>query len=319
MMWVFAVEVGALSLKWEAPGDCQRADTVSAQVESLIGRPLTSVEAPSFEVNVTPTGKGFRLELVTLDEARGTRSSRTFEGGGCASVTDAAGVAMALAIRAQAEAEKSPDTQASAADVQREEPRAPPQQPAAPSQVSAKPVPAAGAEVAVNPRVQMALAAAVILDTAALPHPAPGVAVAVGARVSALRGELQGLALLPNETEASAGGRGEFGLLAGALLACYERSEVVGTATAAACVGVEVGRMSGEGSGVTNPDVGDAPWWAARAEVGAVLRASRGLGFAVRAGIAAPVSRPRFELDGVELHRPAALTLRAALGVEVWP
>lgn len=308
----FAAEARAAGLSWAAPDDCQRADAVSAQVESLIGRPFASVEAPNFEVTITRAGERFRLELVTVDAGQGTRSRRTFEENECVSVTDAAGVAMAIAIGAQADGQ--PENQEPSVESRNEQPL--PQ--TVPSPVAEKPR-APPTEAKARRRVQIVLNAGAALDAGALPHPAPGFAASAGARLLAFRVELQGLAFLPAGADAPSGGSAEFALFGGAALVCYEAANALGSAAVGACAGFELGRMTGEGSGVTDPGEGDAAWRAARAEIGAVYPASRTLGFAARLGVAVPTSRARFDLAGNEVHRPAALTLRATLGIELWP
>ena len=62
--------------------------------------------------------------------------------------------------------------------------------------------------------------------------------------------------------------------------------------------------------------VGTALWSAARLELGAALRVNSSLRLVARVGVAVPFARQEFVLDGEAVHEPAALSARAALGVE---
>jgi hypothetical protein len=120
--------------------------------------------------------------------------------------------------------------------------------------------------------------------------------------------------LAPRTQELAEDRSGQFDLLAAALLGCVEpgasKLSVVG------CAGFELGRLAGEGRGVSDPEIGAALWAAARVEVGAEFELYPTLRLATRLGVAIPLERREFVLDGQPVHRPAALTARGALGVD---
>jgi hypothetical protein len=302
----------AAELGWSAPDACQRADVVRSQVESLIGRSLAEIEAPSFEVTITQKGDTWSLELVTLAPAR---SSRTLKGPSCVAVTDAAGVAMALAIRATTET--APDGPP-ASETQAEAAPSPPPPDAAPDAAPvAPPEPAEPVAQRGDARFGAVVGLGVTVDAATLPAPVLGLAAHAGLRLASLRLELQGLAFAPSTLELADEQSAEFTLFSGALLGCF--AGPLPTLTVLGCAGAELGRLAGEGQGVTDPELGSALWQAARIEGGVELPISAGLRLSARLGAAVPLARPEFQLDGNTVHRPASMTLRAALGVILLP
>lgn len=109
----------------------------------------------------------------------------------------------------------------------------------------------------------------------------------------------------------------DFNLLSGALLGCVDNA--FGTLRAGGCAGFELGSLSGEGQGVSNPHLGSALWEAARLELGGFYPLGHELSLTARVGVAIPFSRPEFVLDGNPVYRPSALGLRASVGVELLP
>ncbi len=305
-----AAPLSAAEMSWNGPADCQRADLVREQVESLIGRPLAELETPSFELQIAPKGDIWSLELVTFAPAR---SSRTLEGPSCAAVTDAAGVAMAMAIRATESAHEAPPVTEPPGK------EAPP--PPATTEVPPPP-PAArradlGAEDSESARLGAMVGLSATVDSATLPAPVLGLGLGAGLRYSPVRLELQGQAFAPSTVSLAEGARGEFTLLSGAALGCFEGE--LTTIAVLGCGGLELGRLSGEGRRVTSPHLGAALWQAVRLEAGVELPPTSGLRFTARLGVAVPLARPDFQLDGNSVHRPAAMSLRAALGVALLP
>ena len=84
--------------------------------------------------------------------------------------------------------------------------------------------------------------------------------------------------------------------------------------------GIELGRLSGEGVGsaVTSSHPSNTFWSAARAELGLLVPLASSLRFVGRAGVALPMIRREFVLDGPEVvFRPASVSGRVALGLEL--
>jgi hypothetical protein len=307
-----AAPLRAAEMSWNAPADCQRADAVSGQVERQIGRPLSEVDAPSFQVAITHKGDRWQLELVTLAPAP---SSRTLEGPSCVAVTDAAGVAMALAISASAESARGAPPESTAPGVAPAPApltAAPPAAPTPTPPERAEPAaPSAGARLG----AVVGLSAAV--DSATLPAPVLGLGVGAGLRLAPLRVEAQGLAFAPSTLRLVDRQSAEFTLFAGALLGCFEAP--LPSVVVLGCAGAELGRIAGEGRGVTDPQLGSALWQAARVEGGVELPPADGLRFTARFGVGVPFNRPDFQLDGNTVHRPAAMTLRVTVGLMLLP
>jgi hypothetical protein len=296
----------AATVEWSSPADCERAEVVEARVEELVGRPLASVDEPNFQVNVTEAPGQWNLTLVT--RTGGGTSRRELSGQSCGEVTEAAAVAMAMAIRAAVpnaseNSEPSPPAETPAP--------APPATAASPARDRPTPAPHPKSSGA---RLGGVVGIAALLDTAALPAPTFGVAVGAGLRWGWLRAELQGAAFAPQTASLGEGRSAEFGLLSGALLGCIE-PPTPGVAVFG-CGGFELGSLSGEGHGVSNPEVGAALWAALRLEAGAEYKVNPALGLAARLGVAVPLERRQFVLDGEPVYRPAALGVRAALGVD---
>jgi hypothetical protein len=128
--------------------------------------------------------------------------------------------------------------------------------------------------------------------------------------------ELGASALLPQEGEHDDDSRigGTLWWFAGHALGCVSpRSSV----TWDACLGLEVGRLSGTGFGVDVPRTGQAVWLGPLTSAGARFPLGSSLSFEGRLGMAVPLPRPpAFGLDGFgEIHRPAAVSGRAELGI----
>jgi len=162
-----------------------------------------------------------------------------------------------------------------------------------------------------------AVALAVLADAGALPHAGLGLSLEGSLQFRRLRvvgiGALfaSQQTLLPGSTTG-----GDFQLAVGGVMACLTQG--LGRWTVLVCGGAEVGRLSAEGVGVNNPKLGAALWAAGRGDAGAVLSLGPRLALLLRGGVALPVTRPTFVLDGeTPVHRPSSVTARATLGVEM--
>jgi len=149
-----------------------------------------------------------------------------------------------------------------------------------------------------------------------LPTVGLGPTVAFALDWSALRVAVEGTFFPSSEAHLAGGAGGDFQLLLGGLLGCVTQS--VGPVAAAVCGGGEVGRLSGQGIGVSTPRLGAALWLAGRAEIGGALPLGPRFNLFLRAGIAIPASRPTFVLDGATfVHRSSGVTGRSVVGIGV--
>jgi hypothetical protein len=307
----------AAEIHWSGDESCRRVSEVDAQVETATGRPVSSVEVADFELRLKPhSGDEWNLELTTVRRADGARSTRSILGATCTEVTDAAAVAIALAIGpSQAAPENPPKPAAEPGEAQTVE------RPAAPDATSPQP------RKPPAPRGSIGWFAGLSanLDSSSTPSPAFGGSVRIGAswlpadeRKTALRLELEGALYAPTETSSVAGQAGKFRLAYGAPLACGAKP--LGGTTLLLCAGAELGQLSGEGVGeaVSASHPKNTFWAAARGELGMGYPREGALRLVGRAGMAVPLIRREFVLDGPDVvFRTAAISARVGLGVEL--
>lgn len=303
--WATPSVARGAGLGWDGPADCARAPMVALRVEDLTKRPLEAVEHLDFEITVARDGVAWNLTLVTRTSGR-EPSQRAFTGANCDEVSNAAAVAVAMAIQA---AEQPPTAEVTEAAP---EPPPPPPAPAAPSPTVRTDIQAV--EKRTSPHLGGIVGLSALFDTAALPHPTFGASAGGGLRWGSLRGEAAFMIFAPSRAALANGRSGEFNLWGVDVAGCIEPAGAL--VTVFGCAGVELGQMSGEGRGVSAPELGSALWSAARLEGGAGIDLGAALRVVPRLGVAVPFHRPQFVLAGEPIHRPAALSLRAALGIE---
>jgi len=315
----FSSPLLAAEIRWSGEASCRRELEVVEQVESATGRPVSSVEIADFELNLKSSSTDqWNLELTTVRRADGARSTRAIHGATCAEVTDAAAVAIALAIgpgQAQAESEPKPAVGQSAA--------AAGEKPVAEAgKVSAQPKDEASGK---QSALEWFAGLSGTLDSSSTPGLAVGAALHFGLGLlpsdkskTQLRLELEGAFYAPTETNPVGGQAGKFQLMYGAPLVCAGKP--LGGPLLLGCVGAEFGQLTGEGVGeaVTTSHQSQTFWSAARAELGLVVPLAASLRLLGRAGVAVPLIRRDFVLDGPEIvFRTAPLSARAGLGVEL--
>jgi hypothetical protein len=320
-VWAFFVaalesRAFAAEIRWNAPSDCDPRERVSTQIEKLLDRALPSIDSVDFEASIERAGpEGWRLTFVGIERERGERRTRTLSGESCAALADAGAVAIAMAVRST---EYDPDEAAA------------PGRPSEPDRSEEMPLPApapapgadrSSAQTAGSRkegdagRLRPLIGTQAAMDTGALPSVSPGLGVFLGVAWRSFRGEATFTAFLPQTQDTARGGGGDFALATGALAACLQPADAA--VRPLACAGFEIGQLTGEGVGVARSRSGSATWTAAKMEAGVSARIARDLSLLARAGVARPFSRPEFVLGGQEVvFQPAAITFRAALGVE---
>lgn len=306
---LLAASAGAAELDWHGDANCDRSEFVAEQVESLVGRSLADVDGLRFDIRVGPRpDDSWELTLITRDATGAVVGERSFQERSCVAVTDASAVAIAMTIRS---AEESPPP-ASVVQEPEETTAPPPPTPIAGERDRPATPPAPASNGRTTPRFAASVAA--VTDTGALPNPVLGAALGFSLRSGSLRLRAEGAWFAPTTDRLTTGLSTEFELVAGALLVCFERP--LGSAAVLGCGGYELGRMSGEGRGVTAPRSESVLWQAARLEAGASWTIATGFRLLTLAGVALPVDRHEFELDGIRVHR-SAFGLRAQLGAEL--
>jgi hypothetical protein len=297
--------LGAGELGWQAPPSCDREHFLE-EVERLTGRERASFELQA-EVSVLEAADGtFTLTLATSQARTGERATRVLQGKSCTEVTNAGSVALAMAIRAaESEAASTP-------------PVATPEPAPIRPDVTKDAAPTAPTKAPSTVRgPSFAVLGGIAGNAGVLPKLAAGLALEPSLRVGWLRFGVLGYFASSPRARFPAGASGTFLLLAAAPLACVERQ--VSEVAPVVCAGYELGRLSGEGAGVTHPRIGSARWQGARLELGLAAPAAGSLKFAARLGGTLSLERPTFVLDGVSVHRPAAVGWHALAGVEIVP
>ncbi|WP_437878103.1 hypothetical protein [Sorangium sp. So ce513] len=329
-----------VDLDWAAPDACADGGRVLAEIEQRLGRPAAAHGGPRLraraEVSQNARGSWDLHLTTTLGEAT---SSRDLHGETCAELASAAALIIALALDPEAAARApmgsapgtGPEADTDAGALPDAGPGALPDEAAEPDAGAAGTPPAAssptppdagrpaavGAPHGAPLDLRGTLRAFGVLDASALPAVAPGAGVAAGALLGAVRAEASGTyfgtqkALVPATSMG-----GDVWLASGGLRLCYasrHKDLEVGP-----CAGLEAGVMSATGFGVTSPGSNRALWLAPQLGALATYALSDRVRVPLAVDVLFPVVRDEFVLVGIgSVHRIPAVTVRAALGVEV--
>jgi hypothetical protein len=252
----------------------------------------------------------WRLTLAVVEGPPNEARTREHTGRTCTEVVDAAVVSIAMVVRAElgSSGDATPEESQRALSL-----TDPPRPAPLPRDQQARPAPRT--PPGASSRTWLVSAAVGgVGDVGALPEPSLGIGLEAGFGWRRLRllGTLA--AFPPAETSDSSERGGEFGLLLAGALACVEQT--VQGWSALACGGYEIGSLSGEGVGVTDPRPASVRWQALRAEAGARLPLGQKLGVLFRLGAAFPLERPTFVLNETDVvHRPSGVGARALIAL----
>ena len=307
----------ASDLGWSGPADCAQSEQLLFQVEQALGAPLADTGDVHLQVHVARTTPSAHALLRIEDgAAEPALSERSLVAPDCEKLVDTLAVAITLALEAAAPSGGSTPSPASAATpVDRA--AAPPQVSHAADVVVAEPQSTAAA----SPTARVV--ARVLGDVGSLPSPALGLGLGAQLAWSRLQLELLGTMWAEQHAQLNVSGLPEAGadvaLVSGTLSAC---STPLGADRAplvfALCLGWEMGRLSGEGTGISAPRQAHGLWLAAEASAGLTWRPAQTLGLGARLGAATPLGRGEFYLDRLgTVHQPASVVARAGLSVDV--
>jgi hypothetical protein len=303
-------DAAAAELALEEPCPCITRDELAFRVERLLGQPLAAVEAMQLSVRIGSTPAGFVAELGVTRPNLAEQGVRSLNAAACDALSEALALAIVVAIGADAEAPP---------------PAATPPLPAAPRDEPAPlavPVVAAESEVA-GSGPSLAGVAWMVGDSGTLPVPGLGLGVGVslvwpGVEVRAVGTWLPKREGTLDATDPSSPGT-SIGLVAGSALGCVPVGVDRAIVDVAACVGWELGELSGTGTHVSVPYEQRRLWSAARLDVAArwpVPGTSVGLEVSV-AGVV-PFTRDDFILKDLgTVHRPASVVGRLGLGISL--
>lgn len=322
-------------VRWSAPAGCPDGAAVEARVRALAGDGARAIEA---DATVSRSARGYRLELAT--------------GGGTCALEDASCEALAdtaawlVAASADATVEREPPMPSASIGAP-SPPRPPattvtataPTSTAAPTPTTATappeptplvvaapvrpstPTPVVTPDVPPQPRrahTRWSLGLGATWLVGVLPSARVGPAFALGYRAGSARIALDAL-WLPSATRTLSGGvaaNGAFTLYAAAL--GLERPFAIGPIEAGPRLGVGIGAIRGEGSGVDVPGGSTAPWVAVDGGIGASWPLAAAFALRVDASIVVPLTRPAFVIEGLGLvHQPSYVGARLGASGEL--
>jgi hypothetical protein len=283
---------------WHAPADCPQADAVHVALADALP-PRESAELPSVTVSgrvFAQADRDYVLELRFDGDRSGRRS---LEATSCQGLAQAAAMLIALVI------EPPP--------VPPDEPGAPPAEDTeSPHRTPATDSGAAPAEASLG----VSFGPSLVLDAGTMPAPTAGFGAAARVRVAALELAVEA-AIFPGTEQALAAGSEErvaFSLWELGLVGCltFEAELRFGP-----CAGAAASRMTGSSHGVAR-EVEEQRWVPAL-QAGGVARLDLGP-LSLRLDVRAlwPLQRARWSVSDPDYdHRPAPLSVRAVLGIEL--
>jgi hypothetical protein len=342
---------GLLDVSYSAPDPCPSQAVLDAELARLLGPALDRGGPLSVRAVVAQAKDGrFRLELELAHD--GTKSTRKLDSKSCDTLVRAAALVIALAhdpeaveARASQPTEAAPPSPAPLIGT-----GTPPPSATAPSPAPTTPAPVAPAPLApapswdVPPTLRRDAAPEVdrpsifgvairfgpAFGVADLPEVHAGLEGTLALRVAeyAIEGAFRLGLGTTGTVEANPDQGADFRLLAGVVRGCralypffdrpWPRPSL--SPELAACVGVEIGVMSGAGFGVANPQEGSAVWVAPRIDGRFALGVAGPLSLAADLGVAFPVDRRRFVIeagDTLVVHEPGPVAGRAGLAAEL--
>ena len=321
----------AAELAASGPAECADADELRFRVERSIGMPLRAAAGLRFDVMMERAAQGHRARIdVRLDGSDAITMQRLLVANDCEKLASAVSVAVALALGAGQESAASAEPSAAELASERASGTGPGAAGGGP-----EPAPAAAESLATDAgaterasdetaSLSPALSLWLLGDLGSLPSPALG--VALGAEVAWRRFELRALGTVLFEQQATldaalgSGPGAKLGLMTAALSACAAPfGELSAPLAPVACLGMELGRLSGEGTGIDFPRRGSAMWAAPLAQLGVVYRVPRtSLQLSSTLLGAVPLNRDEFALGGIgRVHQPPSFIGRWSLGLGV--
>jgi hypothetical protein len=319
-----AASAQAAELSAAGPAECADAEELEFRVERSIGMPLRDADSLSFDVLMEQVGSGHRARIdVRKKGSDAVTMQRVLLASDCDKLASAISVAVALALGAsQASVPGAESLEPAGSDIE-----AASGAPAAASASSEVVLPESAQSslpetAAPDPALVPAISLWMLGDVGSLPSPAFG--VALGVQTGWRRFELRALGTLLFEQEAEVespiepGQGARLELMTAALSGCAAPFGALRAAFApVVCLGMELGRLAGVGTGVDFPRRGSALWVAPLAQVAMVWsipQTSLRLSSALLG--AAPLNRDEFALGGIgSVHQPPPLIGRWALGV----
>ncbi len=298
-----------LALTWDAAEGCPDADWAQARLRERLGRPLADRAQEPLLARAALIRDGDRFVLTLHTEQAGATGDRALAAAACAELAEAAVLVLALAIDPDAVARVDEGAPPRAAELDHERPPflTPPE-----ANVKRKEL---------RPRL-WAVRADGLVALGPLPGITAGPSLALGRDFQRLRAELSGFWLWPTEGGAP-GVPGSVRVSLWALRPTLCARLFGQRAQLSACVGMELGRISGRGVDLAIAQQSHALWPAAALAPRLSIAATNMVFLQLELGIVAPLVRPRFvSTDGqgralTVLYEAAPVVGRATLGLEL--
>jgi hypothetical protein len=308
-----------ITLSWRAPPDCPSEAAVLEEVHRRLGgRPAAGRTPLRATAQVERQPATYRVRLAT--DAGGVGGDRELEDPSCFALGNAVALVLALTFDPGAVASANPASPASPAPAQASTAAplpAPPSRRARAATGGAAPSSdVRGWRVAVHVGAEGAVGA--------LPGAAFGPAAGVSLVAGRLRAELAASWHPARFAQGDAArGGGDFELLRGSVGGCW--AVLLEPFEASPCLGLQMGRMTGEGRGVVTTGAASALWLAPSLGARAfVPLAGQAFGLRAEIGVDVPLLRPNFVIEDLDsppeaaaVHRAAPVVGRATAGAEV--
>ncbi|MGH1348582.1 MAG: hypothetical protein ACRBN8_43955 [Nannocystales bacterium] len=310
-LWaMMAPEATSAEFRWDAPAGCPTEAAVTADLEAVLGRPLSSFTGRHISViaRARPGAAGWDLKLwtVSLD----TTHERSLDSETCATAAEAAVVVAAMAIDPPPEPDLEPEPEpAPASDPD------PTPDPAPTSPPDSTPPPAPQPRA----RPQVLVGGHGGLSWGAMPGVGATAGLRVGMQWSRLRVEVDARyafvrdARYADNSDVGADLRHAFVVGRGCgVLRPNTRLQIP------LCGGIEAGAILGQGVGLTLSKSDSIPWLAAQVRAGLVGMVHPRVGLSLSVEPYVPLIRPAFRIQPVGvLWRPNAGGIRGIAGLEI--
>jgi hypothetical protein len=319
-----AAPARAAEVDWRAPDPCPDAAELRFSIERTIGMPLSHALPLHFDVQAERSAEGYVARMDVAGAPPEAPRRRVLVASDCSRLADLVAVTAAIALgedAATGDAEAAPGfTHTEGA--RSEAASLPLVTEALPHGVADQPeVDELASSSEPAPAWSPAFSLWFLADAGSLEGPGAGLGLGAGLGRETL--QLRALATLLLEQRATLdagrapGAGADLALAAAALSVCAAPFATGSSWSLAGCAGWELGRLSGEGTGVVRPHTGAALWSAPRADATlAWALGSTGLELGVMLTLAVPLVRDDFVLAGLgSVHRPAPVVGRAALGI----
>lgn len=334
-------------VRWTAPTECPPDAFTDALDRLLTGSTIATPIRVEATVERTTDGWSIRTDF---EAGPGRTGQRVFQAPSCRTVSQAAALAIAIAVdpdvldrwvptealerrrpsmgEGPSEHAGAPTAPAAPAVPEPTEPEAIGSAPSDPALAlgpieAAVPTPAAKDATRGEPssRWRGLVGVAGMVGGGALPGPGLGVTAMVGVMHRGFRAELVGSRRFATQRAAAADPRvgGSFTQWWVGARGCGVPR--IGAVELPLCAGLEGGRTAGRGTGLPAPRTSVQPWWAALVDAGLVWPVRRWLALSARATLAVPLLRQDFTITGLGVvHRVGPVEGRGTLGVELrWP